>query len=180
MDMQRFIETFSSVVLHSTPHLYVSALPFLPANLAKTTKFAARFPNTFRLVSGLDSDSTAVQSVPSGHGLGVLSVSFSPDRTCVVTGSADKTVQLWDVATGKPLCEPLRGHTGAVKSISFSPDGTLIVSGSHDKTLRMWDAVTMQPLGEPLRGHTAWVNSVSFSPEGTHIASGSSDNTVRL
>ncbi|KAG2746359.1 WD40 repeat-like protein, partial [Suillus brevipes Sb2] len=92
----------------------------------------------------------------------------------------DSTVRLWDVATGQPVGEPLRGHTYSVYSVSFSPDGTRIVSGSWDMTVRLWDAATGQPVGEPLRGHTDSVNSVSFSPDGTRIVSGSSDKTVRL
>ncbi|KIK33201.1 hypothetical protein CY34DRAFT_100033, partial [Suillus luteus UH-Slu-Lm8-n1] len=40
------------------------------------------------------------------------------------TGSMDKTVRLWDAATGQPVGEPLRGHTDSVKSVSFSADGT--------------------------------------------------------
>ncbi|KAG2028735.1 WD40-repeat-containing domain protein [Suillus americanus] len=81
---------------------------------------------------------------------------------------------------GKPVGEPLRGHTHLVSSASFSPDGTRIVTGSRDKNVRLWDVVTGKTVGEPLRGHTDSVNSVSFSPDGTRIVTGSSDNTIRL
>ncbi|KIK35353.1 hypothetical protein CY34DRAFT_587273, partial [Suillus luteus UH-Slu-Lm8-n1] len=90
------------------------------------------------------------------------------------------TVRLWDVGTGQPVGEPLRGHTHSVTSVSFSPDGTRIVTGSWDNTVRLWDAGTGQPVGEPLRGHTSPVTSVSFSLDGTRIVTGSWDNTVRL
>jgi WD40 repeat protein len=79
-----------------------------------------------------------------GHTESVTSVSFSPDGTRIVSGSADTTIWLWDAATGQPVGEPLRGHTRWVNSVSFSPDGTRIVSGSRDKTVRLWDVVTRQ------------------------------------
>ncbi|KAG2036722.1 hypothetical protein BDR03DRAFT_898125 [Suillus americanus] len=145
MDVQRFIQVFSGLILHSTPHLYVSALPFLPANSPLSRNFSARFPNTLRVASGRDMNWPAVQTVLRGHTSSVNSVSFSPDGTRIVTGSLDKTVRLWDAGTGEPVGEPLRGHTDSVNSVSFSPDGTRIVTGSEDNTVRIWDAVMWQP-----------------------------------
>ena len=56
-------------------------------------------------------------------------------------------MRVWDAATGKPVGQPLTGHTGEVFSVAFSPDGNRIVSGSDDKTVRLWDAATGQPIG---------------------------------
>jgi WD40 repeat protein len=67
----------------------------------------------------------------------VKSAAFSPDGTCVVTASADKTAQVWDAATGKPLSSPLE-HQDEVESAAFSPDGTRVVTASKDKTARVW------------------------------------------
>ena len=44
-----------------------------------------------------------------GHDREVLSVSWSPDGTRLASGSDDKTVRIWEVATGKELSQ-LRGH----------------------------------------------------------------------
>ena len=107
------------------------------------------------------------------------SMAFSPDGKRIVSGG-DKTVRLWDAATGKPIGQPLTGPMGLVYSATFSPDGRRIVSGSSDNTVRLWNADTGQPVGQPLTGHTDTVFSVAFSPDGTRIVSGSADNTVRV
>jgi WD40 repeat protein len=105
-------------------------------------------------------------------------VAFSPDGKQVVSGSFDKTVRLWDTATGAAL-QTLTGHWGSVRSVVFSPDGKQVVSGSGDWTVRLWDAVTGAEL-QTLKGHSDSVRLVGFSPDGKQVVSASDDETVRL
>jgi WD40 repeat protein/serine/threonine protein kinase len=129
---------------------------------------------------------TALQSQPrierylQGHTGGVRSLAVSPDGRRLVSGSADHTLIIWDVATDQPIGTPLTGHTGWVNSIAFSPDGKRIASASTDQTIRIWNAETGEAEGEPLIGHTGSVWSVAFSPDGQTLASGSDDITVIL
>ena len=108
----------------------------------------------------------------------VYSVSYSPDRKNIVSGSGDRTIKIWDANTGKCL-KTLEGHECAVYSISYSPDGKNIVSGSADKTIKIWEANTGKCL-KTLWGHKDYVSSVSYSPDGNYIVSGSWDNTIKI
>ncbi|PPQ92961.1 hypothetical protein CVT25_000161, partial [Psilocybe cyanescens] len=97
------------------------------------------------------------------------------DGSCIVSGSWDKSVRVWDALTGNEKLV-LNGHTDSVNSVAFSSDGSCIVSGSQDKSVRVWDAlIGNQKL--VLNGHTDLVNSVAFSSDGSRILSGSTDNS---
>jgi WD40 repeat protein len=112
----------------------------------------------------------------SGHTDLVLCVAFSPDGRRALSGSADRTVRLWNVENGQQL-RCFTGHRDFVLSVAFSPDGGQAVSAGCDRTVRLWDVQT----GEELRcltGHTDLVWTAAFSPDGRRLLSGSG-GTVR-
>jgi WD40 repeat protein len=121
-----------------------------------------------------------------GHQSRVNSMDFSSSSSSgkeqlLASGSADKTVRLWNMRT-RECVAVLKGHTGSVESVVFSLDGRLLASGSTDRTVRLWNVVEQRAASpvHVLEGHAAWVSSVSFSPDGRQLASGSGDRTVRL
>src|SRR4051812_32638473 len=68
--------------------------------------------------------STRLTSVYKGHThdleQNLLRCSWSADGLRVSGGSADKTVNIWEAATGKLLYR-LPGHKGAVNDVDFHP-----------------------------------------------------------
>ena len=63
---------------------------------------------------------------------------FSPDSRRLATSSDDKTVRLWDVATGDAVCHPLI-HSERVVSAHFSTDGRKLLTRT-DHALSVFDA----------------------------------------
>jgi len=102
---------------------------------------------------------------------------FSADGKILAACGADKTVRLWEVATGKEL-RCLAGHQDMAWTAAFSPDGKVLATGSRDKTVRLWEVASGREI-RCLRGHREWVIHVSFSPDGKTVASACEAGTVR-
>jgi len=110
-----------------------------------------------------------------GHSSNVISMIFSTDGQCILTGSWDYTAKLWDIKSGREL---QTFNWGTIKSAAFSPDGQHILTvemGAHSATLRdLQGRVILSFIC-----HSDFVESVAFSPDGQRVLT-SCDNTVKL
>jgi WD40 repeat protein/serine/threonine protein kinase len=113
-----------------------------------------------------------------GHTDDVWTVACSPDGKKALTASVDKSIRLWDMATGRKL-KRFTGHEHVVFCAAFSRAGDRIVSGSADKTIRLWDAESGKEL-KRFGGHEDEVWWVAFSPDGRSVLSAGKDKTIRL
>jgi len=112
-----------------------------------------------------------------GHTGFVKAVAFSHDGRLVATGSDDKSVKIWELASGREL-RSLRGSTGGVKSLAFGPDDRWLLSGSADNTARIWDLASGQQTKTIDLAPGIQTNAVLLSPDGKTLLSASFENEI--
>ena len=96
----------------------------------------------------------------------------------LASGSFDKTVCLWDVATGEHK-STIIAHTDYITSVAYSPDGSTFASYGQDGTIILWDTEDFEQR-TTITGHISGFPRIAFSPDGETMVSGSGDQTLRL
>lgn len=126
------------------------AIPF-PGTLANRLELSYSvtfWPDLSRFIGGSGNDAVICSAVDRrelkrlvGHTGEVIAAAVSDDGALAATGSADRSIKLWDPETGRDLCT-LDGHRGSVQSLAFSSASAhplVLLSGSDDCTARTWD-----------------------------------------
>ena len=106
----------------------------------------------------------------------VESVAFNWDDRLLAIGTADGTVQLWDVATAETRFT-FQGFTDGATSLAFGALGYALAVGTGSGQVELWDPERGEPSGL-LQRHDASVTSVAFQGAGFVVASGASDGSI--
>ena len=120
-----------------------------------------------------------------GHKKWVSSMVFSADDKLLASVSEDNTVRLWEVATGRQICQIAVEYTrDSPISIAISPDAQTLATGGNDSSLRLWEVASGKEIRQLLGGHVPQERNrvwcVSYSPDGKTLASAGDDKIVRL
>jgi WD40 repeat protein len=108
----------------------------------------------------------------------IVALAFSPDGQMLASADHDRTVRLWNLATGQEdAC--LRGHTDSIWTLAFAPDGKTLATCSRDGTVKLWN-LTVRTEAATLNGHQGQVCAVAFAPDGDLLATAGTDGKIRL
>ncbi|KAL5639844.1 hypothetical protein ACGC1H_006425 [Rhizoctonia solani] len=180
-DAWRFAQmTVSSPVSQSTPHIYVSMLPFLSSFSPIRRHYAHR-------MQGM----TEVEGPALDRRKPLLArwsfkesncVSCSPDGTLVAIASRYPRdhISIKDTSSGQDVWDLSYKDAGEISCLAFSPGGTRVASGTYHGVIHVWDTGSGQPVVESLECHQDDITSITFSHNGAHMISGSWDCTIRV
>jgi RNA polymerase sigma factor (sigma-70 family) len=142
---------------------------------------------------------TLLWEVPPQAGQAIERFVFCPSGHCLATIHADRTVTLYEAATGgtrarlgKPDLKNRRVYfaydyygksrlqgtrRAAPVCLAFSTDGRYLAMAKDTPTIYLWDMLAGREVGQ-LKGHEGSVVSLLFAPDGKHLFSGGTDTTA--
>jgi cell division cycle protein 20 (cofactor of APC complex) len=139
---------------------------------------AVALTKTVYLWNAATGDIKELMNVESEEDNYISSVSFIPNSgSHIAIGTANNTVQLWDVQAGRQL-RSLRGHAARVGALSWN--NHILSSGSKDNTVLHHDVRIQNNVIGKMACHTQEVCGLAWSPDGTYLASGANDNTLMI
>jgi general transcriptional corepressor TUP1 len=116
----------------------------------------------------------------SGHEQDIYGLDFAGNGRYIASGSADKSVRLWDVEAGRQILQ--FNIEEGVTTIAISPDGQYVAAAALSGGIWVWNSLTgylVQRFKGP-GGHTDAVYSIAFSPTGCELVSGSLDKAIKI
>ena len=123
---------------------------------------------------------TAAPSAPvqviQGHGNAVQAIAFSPARTLLASGGADKSIKVWK-ADSLRLERTYRKTRDFVTALAFSPNGRLLAAGMLDGRMRVMS--TRSRRYRETGAHDGAVVAIRFTDD-SHLLTASKDGALRI
>lgn len=116
--------------------------------------------------------------IRQGHKEAINMVSYSPTGKHIYSASEDKSIKMWDVATGIDV-NTFNAHEAGVNCIYLSKDGKTLLSGDKNGKIILWNALTGEVLTS-IDGHEGGVHTAKLSTDGQMIVSGGEDELLKL
>jgi WD40 repeat protein len=121
-----------------------------------------------------------VQQRPStvdGHRSAVTALAFSAEGATLASGSADRTLRIWNVATGREGSMLLETRAG-VRALALLPGRGAVVAALDDRRLILWDFGLQRQIIHLDSPDGSRLDAVAVSPDGRFVAAGGGGRSV--
>ncbi|KAL2756117.1 hypothetical protein ACRALDRAFT_2042323 [Sodiomyces alcalophilus JCM 7366] len=116
--------------------------------------------------------------VISGHLGWVRCLAMEPGNKWFASGSGDRTIKIWDLATGS-LRLTLTGHISTVRGLAVSSRHPYLFSCGEDKMVKCWDLETNKVIRH-YHGHLSGVYTLALHPTLDVLVTGGRDGVARV
>ncbi|TIC66067.1 WD40 repeat-like protein [Wallemia mellicola] len=116
--------------------------------------------------------------VISGHLGWVRCVAVEPDNKWFATGAGDRTIKIWDLASGE-LKLSLTGHISTVRGLAVSNRHPYLFSCGEDKMVKCWDLESNKVIRH-YHGHLSGVYAMAVHPTLDLLVTSGRDSVARV
>ncbi|KAG5573761.1 hypothetical protein H5410_063527 [Solanum commersonii] len=168
----------------------LNSYPLHKTNKPGILSLDIHYPKDIIATGGVDSTAVVfdlpsgqIVSTLSGHSKRVTSVRFAAEGELVVTGSADKTVRVWQNSeNGNYDCRhTLKDHSAEVQAVTVHATNKYFVSASLDGTWCFYDLASGVCLAQVAdASESEGYTSAAFHPDGLILGAGTSGAQVKI
>lgn len=129
----------------------------------------------------------AAATIRFGSSCKPTAAAYTPDGACLVTGSSDGLIEVYEPLTGRlrmdlgyQARDEFMLHDAAVLALAVSRDSELLASGSRDGRLKVWQLSSGECVRKFGAAHEGGVTALAFSKDGSQVLSGGNDGVARI
>ncbi|XP_055813217.1 pre-mRNA-processing factor 19 homolog 2-like isoform X2 [Solanum dulcamara] len=168
----------------------LNSYPLHKTNKPGILSLDIHYPKDIVATGGVDSTAVVfdlpsgqIVSTLSGHSKRVTSVRFAAEGDLVVTGSADKTVRVWQNSeNGNYDCRhTLKDHSAEVQAVTVHATNKYFVTASLDGTWCFYDLASGLCLSQVAdASESEGYTSAAFHPDGLILGAGTAGAQVKI
>ncbi|KAF8712266.1 WD domain, G-beta repeat, partial [Rhizoctonia solani] len=172
-DAVQFVSVYANhPTSHSTPHIYITMLPFWPPSRPVSIAYMPRASGLVKPQGTAISHRTlALLATWKVSGCKVRSMGLSDDGTRLAVPT-EGGIDVLDTSTGEVIVSLTNQLARGVNYVTLSNDGTQVAFGSTNSTLQLWNVSKYDTIMELLPNTGSDIRSVAFSSNASHVACG--------
>ncbi|CCO37512.1 Vegetative incompatibility protein HET-E-1 [Rhizoctonia solani AG-1 IB] len=180
-DASQFVSVYANhPVSQSTPHIYVSMLPFWPRSRPISTAYMERTSGLVRPTgTAIDRRQLALIATWKVSTRRVESMSLTADGGRLVAPS-ENGIEVYDTTTGESVLSLTDERAKSVEYVAVSPDGTRVVFSHVYGTAYVWDTKNGGTVTQLLPDDISGVLCIAFSHDGSRVACGLNNGEVYI
>ncbi|TFK58284.1 hypothetical protein BDN72DRAFT_782313 [Pluteus cervinus] len=166
-DFYNFMVKFYTPIQESSPHIYLSALPFCPKQSIIYQRCTSLTQNRIQL---LDHPTSWRANHVIIHIKGVTFAIFKPDSHIIYTGNRDGTIKSWDGYSGYSFGSLLIEKTTEISGLVVSQQHNILYASTSHSILT-WDLLTGQQLGQTVQ-YEKYITRLALAPDDRYLIIG--------